>query len=69
MDRKPTWVLYHEFVLTTRNYIRTCTAIEPEWLLEIAPQYYNLADSQFGACEARSELERLSLRLKYQNKK
>ena len=27
------WVLYNEFVLTTKNYIRTITAIKPEWLL------------------------------------
>uniref|UniRef100_A0A8C5I5R1 ATP-dependent RNA helicase DHX15 n=1 Tax=Gouania willdenowi TaxID=441366 RepID=A0A8C5I5R1_GOUWI len=25
LDRKPEWVLYNEFVLTTKNYIRTCT--------------------------------------------
>ena len=27
------WVLYNEFVLTTKNYIRTVTAVKPEWLL------------------------------------
>jgi len=27
------WVLYNEFVLTTKNYIRTVVAIKPEWLL------------------------------------
>ena len=27
------WVLYNEFVLTTKNYIRTITAVKPEWLL------------------------------------
>ena len=37
---KPDWVLYHEFVLTTKNYIRTCTQIRGEWLLELASQYY-----------------------------
>jgi pre-mRNA-splicing factor ATP-dependent RNA helicase DHX15/PRP43 len=26
------WVLYNEFVLTSKNYIRTVTAIKPEWL-------------------------------------
>lgn len=26
------WVLYNEFVLTTKNYIRTVTSIKPEWL-------------------------------------
>lgn len=36
------WVIYNEFVLTTKNYIRTVTAVKPEWLLDIAPNYYDL---------------------------
>ncbi|KAL6855115.1 DEAH-box ATP-dependent RNA helicase prp43 [Amphichorda felina] len=36
------WVLYNEFVLTSKQYIRTCTGIRPEWLMEIAPVYYDL---------------------------
>lgn len=31
LDHRPEWVLYNEFVLTTKNYIRTCTDIKPEW--------------------------------------
>jgi hypothetical protein len=31
LDHKPEWVLYNEFVLTTKNYIRTCTDIKPDW--------------------------------------
>ena len=27
------WVVYNEFVLTTKNYIRTVTSVRPEWLL------------------------------------
>ncbi|XP_078799704.1 ATP-dependent RNA helicase DHX15-like, partial [Oryzias latipes] len=49
LDHKPEWVLYNEFVLTTKNYIRTCTDIKPEWLVKIAPRYYNM--SNFPQCE------------------
>ena len=31
LDHKPEWVLYNEFVLTTKNYIRTVSDIKPEW--------------------------------------
>ena len=31
LDHKPEWVLYNEFVLTTKNYVRTCTDIKAEW--------------------------------------
>lgn len=27
------WVVYNEFVLTTKNYVRSVTAVRPEWLL------------------------------------
>jgi pre-mRNA-splicing factor ATP-dependent RNA helicase DHX15/PRP43 len=54
LDNKPTWVCYHEFVLTSKNFIRTATRIDPEWLLEVAPHYYDM--SNFPECEAKREL-------------
>jgi len=33
LDHKPEWVLYNEFVLTTKNYIRTVTDIKAEWFV------------------------------------
>ncbi|PRQ46765.1 putative RNA helicase [Rosa chinensis] len=40
----PRWVLYHELVLTTKEYIRQVSELKPEWLVEIAPHYYQLKD-------------------------
>lgn len=31
------WVVYNEFVLTSKNYMRTVSAIKPEWLLVSVP--------------------------------
>ena len=56
LDNKPEWVLYNEFVLTSRNYIRTVTVIRPEWLFEIAPAYFDL--SEFKNNETFRKLER-----------
>ncbi|KAF2135944.1 uncharacterized protein K452DRAFT_303153 [Aplosporella prunicola CBS 121167] len=42
------WVVYNEFVLTTKNYIRNVTAVKPEWLLDIAPNYYDLETFKKG---------------------
>ncbi|KAL1967927.1 hypothetical protein VTN77DRAFT_2344 [Rasamsonia byssochlamydoides] len=55
------WVLYNEFVLTTKNYIRTVTSVKPEWLLEISPSYYDI--STFPKGEIRSALLRAAERL------
>ncbi|KAL0260930.1 DEAH-box ATP-dependent RNA helicase prp43 [Diplodia seriata] len=50
------WVVYNEFVLTTKNYIRTVTSVKPEWLLDIAPTYYDLAGFKKG--DIRMALQR-----------
>ncbi|KAJ5939221.1 Pre-mRNA-splicing factor ATP-dependent RNA helicase PRP43 [Penicillium verhagenii] len=60
------WVLYHEFVLTTKNYIRTVTAVKPEWLLDIAPTYYDV--SSFPKGEIRTALMRAADRLSRKEK-
>ena len=60
LERAPEWVVYNEFVLTTKNYIRTVTVVKPEWLLELAPQYYNLAEFEKG--EIKSALQHLTVR-------
>ncbi|KAL2650957.1 hypothetical protein R1flu_019085 [Riccia fluitans] len=57
LDHKPEWVIYNEFVLTSRNFIRIVTDVKGEWLIDIASQYYDL--SNFPQCEARRVLERL----------
>eukprot|EP00963_Diacronema_lutheri_P011309 scaffold1368_cov333-Pavlova_lutheri.AAC.4 len=67
LDKKPDWVLYHEFVLTTKNYIRTNTVVEGDWLIDIAPQYFDM--SNFPACGAKSALERLYLQKDMREKK
>lgn len=55
------WVIYNEFVLTTKNYIRTVTGIRPEWLLEIAPLYYDLESFRKG--DIKMSLERVYKKL------
>ncbi|PQP94944.1 putative pre-mRNA-splicing factor ATP-dependent RNA helicase DEAH2 [Prunus yedoensis var. nudiflora] len=35
LDHKPEWIVYHEYVLTSRNFIRTVTNICGDWLAEI----------------------------------
>ncbi|KAF9221070.1 P-loop containing nucleoside triphosphate hydrolase protein [Gyrodon lividus] len=42
LDTQPEWVIFNEFVLTTRPYIRTVTDVRPEWLLEFAPVYFDI---------------------------
>ncbi|CAG9839038.1 unnamed protein product [Diabrotica balteata] len=36
----PRWVLYHELVFTSKEFMRQVIEIESKWLLEVAPHYY-----------------------------
>ncbi|CAN4111119.1 unnamed protein product [Withania somnifera] len=40
----PRWIVYHELVLTTKEYMRQVTELKPECLVEVAPHYYQLKD-------------------------
>ncbi|GAB1224152.1 hypothetical protein ENUP19_0177G0013, partial [Entamoeba nuttalli] len=42
--RNPEWVVYHELVLTTKEYMREIIAIDPQWLIELAPAFYQKSD-------------------------
>jgi pre-mRNA-splicing factor ATP-dependent RNA helicase DHX15/PRP43 len=66
LTKENEWVLYNEFVLTSKNYIRTVTNIEGKWLIELAAKYYNL--DHFGKGDVKLSLERLWDRYKVINK-
>lgn len=34
-------MVYHELVLTSKEYMRTVSEIKPNWLVEIAPHFYS----------------------------
>jgi pre-mRNA-splicing factor ATP-dependent RNA helicase DHX15/PRP43 len=48
LQRKPQFVIYNEFVLTSNNYLRTVTSISDEWLLEACPAYFEDLDDFDG---------------------
>ncbi|KAI9912062.1 hypothetical protein PsorP6_008910 [Peronosclerospora sorghi] len=43
-NKSPEWVLYHELVLTTKEYMRNIMTIEPKWLVELAPAFFKKGD-------------------------
>jgi pre-mRNA-splicing factor ATP-dependent RNA helicase DHX15/PRP43 len=61
ISSRPEWVLFEEFALTTKNFIRTVTVTNVDWLVEMAPHYFDLEN--FPECEAKVELEKAYARL------
>ena len=43
-NRQPEWVVYHELVLTTKEYMREVTTIDPKWLVEFAPAFFKMGN-------------------------
>ncbi|XP_075692501.1 pre-mRNA-splicing factor ATP-dependent RNA helicase DHX16 [Rhinoderma darwinii] len=39
-EEQPRWVIYHELVFTTKEFMRQIIEIDSSWLLEVAPHYY-----------------------------
>ncbi|NXN14454.1 DQX1 helicase, partial [Indicator maculatus] len=54
--RLPPWVLYHEFTISQDNCLRIVSEIQPQMLVELAPQYYL---SNLPASESRDLLMEL----------
>ena len=41
----PDYVVYHELVLTTKEYMQCVTAVDPEWLAELGPMFFEIKRS------------------------
>ncbi|KAG0702731.1 P-loop containing nucleoside triphosphate hydrolase protein [Suillus ampliporus] len=54
-NRAPEWLIYNELVLTTREYCHNVTTIEPKWLVEVAPQFFRVADANKISKRKRQE--------------
>jgi pre-mRNA-splicing factor ATP-dependent RNA helicase DHX15/PRP43 len=61
INNKPAWVLFQDFVLTTKNYVRSVSAVDIDWLLELSPHYYDLENWPEG--ETKMEIERTYRRM------
>ncbi|XP_014117674.1 PREDICTED: putative pre-mRNA-splicing factor ATP-dependent RNA helicase DHX16 [Pseudopodoces humilis] len=46
---QPRWVLYHELVCTSKEFMRQVMEIDSTWLLEVAPHYYQAKELEDGS--------------------
>ena len=56
-QRFPEYVVYHELVQTTREYIRQVCAIEAQWLPEVAPNLFQKVPA--GKLSRKRQVERI----------
>ena len=60
LEHRPEWVLYQEYVLTSKNYIRTVLEVKPEWFFDVSTDYFNV--NELPECEAKRTLLRIAKR-------
>ncbi|XP_055388788.1 LOW QUALITY PROTEIN: ATP-dependent RNA helicase dhx8-like, partial [Condylostylus longicornis] len=66
--RNPEWIIYHELVMTTKEYLRDCCVIDPQWLIQLAPHLFKKADeSKLSKRKQREKIEPLFNRFEEPN--
>ncbi|XP_023547917.1 pre-mRNA-splicing factor ATP-dependent RNA helicase DEAH7 [Cucurbita pepo subsp. pepo] len=51
MGCTPDHVVYHELILTTKEYMQCATAVEPQWLAELGPMFFSVKESDTSLLE------------------
>ena len=59
-QQQPDMVIYHEVVLSTKEYMRNCMAVDAKWLVEVAPRHFRPADpTRLSLAKKRVKIEPL----------
>ena len=48
MGSAPDYVVYHELVATSKEFMQCATAVEPEWLAEMGPAFFSIKEEGGG---------------------
>lgn len=65
----PDYVVYHELVMTSKEYMQCVTAADPHWLAEMGPMFFSVKKMGSGNLNAiedetsqlKSEIEKIGL--------
>ncbi|CAL5200097.1 unnamed protein product [Lathyrus oleraceus] len=55
MGCTPDYVVYHELILTTKEYMQCATAVEPHWLAELGPMFFSVKESDTSLLEHKKK--------------
>ncbi|KAH8980006.1 putative PRP16-RNA-dependent ATPase [Lactarius akahatsu] len=54
----PSYVIYHELILTSKEYMTQVTAVDPYWLAELGSVFYSVREKNFDGRGARRQADR-----------
>jgi len=55
MGYAPDYIVYHELVMTTKEYMRTVTAVDAQWLAELGPMFFSIKESYKSRMERKKK--------------
>ncbi|KAJ7957590.1 Pre-mRNA-splicing factor ATP-dependent RNA helicase [Quillaja saponaria] len=53
MGCTPEYVVYHELILTTKEYMQCATSVETQWLAELGPVFFSVKESDTSLLERK----------------
>uniref|UniRef100_A0A0B7ADJ4 RNA helicase n=1 Tax=Arion vulgaris TaxID=1028688 RepID=A0A0B7ADJ4_9EUPU len=60
MGYTPDYIVYHELVMTSKEYMQCVTAVDGHWLAELGPMFYSIKDASKSRQERkRQEIEEM----------
>ena len=61
----PDYVVYHELVMTSKEYMQCVTAVDPLWLAQMGPMFFSVkplgGSGSIGGSQLKSEIERTEI--------
>uniref|UniRef100_A0A7S4F4I0 RNA helicase n=1 Tax=Chrysotila carterae TaxID=13221 RepID=A0A7S4F4I0_CHRCT len=58
MGVQPEYIVYHELVMTSKEYMQCVTAVDPEWLAELGPMFFSIKQQGETRAEKRAKERR-----------
>lgn len=55
MGMTPDYIVYHELIMTVKEYMQCVTVVDGQWLAELGPMFFSLKDSSKSKVESRKK--------------
>ncbi|XP_065184258.1 pre-mRNA-splicing factor ATP-dependent RNA helicase PRP16-like [Sycon ciliatum] len=55
MGFTPDYIVYHELIMTSKEYMQCVTAVDGEWLAELGPMFFSIKESNRSRADKKKE--------------
>jgi pre-mRNA-splicing factor ATP-dependent RNA helicase DHX38/PRP16 len=62
------FIVYHELILTSKEYMSTVTSVDPQWLAELGGVFYSVKEKGYSARDRRTTENEINKRMEIEAK-